>query len=158
METGLTIANGLGWSPDGTTFYLTDSNESQIYAYDFDSKTGSIQNRRTLVDLSHENFEPDGMAVDAEGCIWSAMWNGWCIIRFDPNGKEMMRVKLPVQLPTCCTFGGEQLTDLYITSASVGLSQSEIQKSFYSGDLFCLQTDVIGMPSYQFGQIEVLAR
>ncbi|MBD2260887.1 SMP-30/gluconolactonase/LRE family protein [Pseudanabaena sp. FACHB-2040] len=152
METGLTISNGLGWSPDETTFYLTDSAEQKIYAYRFDAAIGSIQDRRVLIDLSDEGAEPDGMAMDAEGCIWTAMWNGWCVIRFDPDGKEMMRVKMPVQCPTCCTFGGQDLTELYITTASVGLSQQEIEQGFYAGDLFRLQTDVVGMPSYHFGQ------
>jgi sugar lactone lactonase YvrE len=84
------------------------------------------------------------------GCIWSAMWDGWCVIRFDPSGKEMMRVKMPVVCPTACTFGGEDLTTLYITTASVGLSQEEIQKSFYSGDLFSLQTSTSDLPTYHF--------
>lgn len=150
METGLTISNGLGWSPDGTTFYLTDSRERQIYAYDFDGENGSIHNRRVLIDLSHDAPEPDGMAIDAEGCLWSALWNGWCVVRFDPSGKELLRVKLPIQCPTSCTFGGERLTDLYITTASVGLSQEEILRGFCAGDLFCLQTDVVGLPSHAF--------
>lgn len=151
MEIELTISNGLGWSPDGTTFYLTDSKPHKIYAYDFDAATGSIENRRTLIDLSDAAFEPDGLTIDTEGYIWSAMWNGWCVIRFDPEGKEVLRVELPIQRPTCCTFGGEQLTDLYITSASVGLSQQEIDQGFYAGDLFCVQTDIVGLPSYSFG-------
>lgn len=151
METELTISNGLGWSPDGTTFYLTDSKPHKIYAYDFDAATGSIANRRTLIDLSDAEFEPDGMTIDAEGYLWSAMWNGWCVIRFDPNGKEVLRVQLPVQRPTNCTFGGSQLTELYITTASVGLSQQEIEQGFAAGDLFCVQTDVVGMTVYSFG-------
>lgn len=151
METELTISNGLGWSPDGTTFYLTDSQPGKIYAYDFDAAAGEIENRRTLVDLSDAEFEPDGLTVDAEGYIWSAMWNGWCIMRFAPDGRAVLRVDLPVQCPTSCTFGGEQLTDLYITTASVGLSQQEIEKGFYAGDLFCLRTDIAGLPAYSFG-------
>jgi sugar lactone lactonase YvrE len=150
MEKGLTIGNGLGWSPDETTFYLTDSKPHLIYAYSFDAASGSIGDRRVLVDLSNEEFEPDGLAVDSAGCIWSAMWNGWCVIRFAPDGKELMRVPVPVQRPTCCTFGGAQLTDLYITSASVGLGQQEIQKGVEAGDLFCLKTDVPGMPASSF--------
>ncbi|MDX2228691.1 MAG: SMP-30/gluconolactonase/LRE family protein [Leptolyngbyaceae cyanobacterium bins.349] len=147
METGLTISNGLGWSPDQTVFYLTDTPRQTIYAYDYDVTTGDIQNRRVCIDLSHESFFPDGLAIDAQGYIWSAMWNGWCVIRFDPEGQEVMRVAMPVPCPTCCTFGGSDLTDLYITTASVGLSQAEIQKGFYSGDLFCLKTDVVGLPA-----------
>jgi sugar lactone lactonase YvrE len=148
--TGLTIANGLGWSPDESTFYLTDSPLKTIYAFDFDAKSGSISNRRVFVDLTAEPFYPDGLTVDREGCVWSAMWDGWCIIRFDPSGKEMMRVMMPVVRPSCCTFGDEDLTTLYITTASVGLSEEEIQKSFYSGDLFSLQTSTSGLPTHHF--------
>lgn len=151
MEIELTTSNGLGWSPDGRTFYLTDSQPHKIYAYDFDGTTGEIENRRTLVDLSDAEFEPDGLTIDSQGYLWSAMWNGWCILRFDPDGREVLRVDLPVQRPTCCTFGGEQLSDLYITTASVGLSQQEIEQGFYAGDLFRLQTDIEGLPAYAFG-------
>ncbi|NET40042.1 MAG: SMP-30/gluconolactonase/LRE family protein [Cyanothece sp. SIO1E1] len=150
LETGLTISNGLGWSPDHQAFYLTDSPSQKIFAYDFDLKSGSIANRRILIDLSHESFYPDGLAIDQEGCIWSAMWDGWCIIRFSPQGEEIERVNLPVQRPTSCTFGGEQLQTLYITTASVGLSEAEIQASFFSGDLFCLETNVAGLPPNRF--------
>ncbi|MEI1377176.1 SMP-30/gluconolactonase/LRE family protein [Nostoc sp. UHCC 0926] len=153
METGLTVSNGLGWSPDEKTFYLTDSPHKKIYAYDFNSVTGNISNRRIFVDLTNESFCPDGLTIDSEGYIWSAMWDGWCVIRFNPKGEEILRIKLPVQLPTSCTFGGEDLQTLYITTASVGLSQAEIEKSFSSGDLFALQTDVTGLPTYGFQEL-----
>ncbi|MBW4663270.1 MAG: SMP-30/gluconolactonase/LRE family protein [Chroococcus sp. CMT-3BRIN-NPC107] len=151
METGLTVSNGLGWSPDNKTFYLTDSPLKTIYAYNYDSDSGSISDRRVFIDLKAESFFPDGLTIDKDGCIWSAMWDGWCVIRFDPTGKEMMRVKMPVQRPTSCTFGDENLETLYITTASVGLSEAEIQDSFYSGDLFSLQTDTSGLPTLHFG-------
>jgi sugar lactone lactonase YvrE len=150
MQTGLTISNGLGWSPDQNTFYLTDSPQQKIYAYDFNSVTGSISNRRIFVDLTSESFYPDGLTIDSEGYIWSAMWDGWCVIRFNPEGEEILRINLPVQLPTSCTFGGQDLQTLYITTASVGLSQAQIENSFYSGDLFALQTDITGLPNYNF--------
>ncbi|MBD2513461.1 SMP-30/gluconolactonase/LRE family protein [Nostoc sp. FACHB-973] len=150
METGLTISNGLGWSPNQEIFYLADSPKQKIYAYDFNSVTGNINNRRIFVDLTHESFYPDGLTIDSQGNIWSAMWNGWCVIRFNRKGEEILRLKLPVPLVTSCTFGGEDLQTLYITTGSVGLSQAEIDKSFYSGDLFALETDVTGLPSYDF--------
>lgn len=150
METGLTISNGLGWSPDQKTFYLTDSEQQKIYAYDFNAVTGNISNRRVIVNLTGESFYPDGLTIDSKGNIWSAMWDGWCVIRFNPAGEEILRVQLPVKCPTNCTFGGEELKSLYITTASVGLSQEDIEKSFYSGDLFCLQTDIPGLPTYHF--------
>ncbi|MFN7517433.1 MAG: SMP-30/gluconolactonase/LRE family protein [Dolichospermum sp.] len=150
METGLTIANGLGWSPDEKMFYLTDSAQQKIYAYNFEAATGRISNRHILVDLAGESFYPDGLTVDSEGNIWSAMWDGWCVIRFNSQGEETLRIPLPVQRPTSCTFGGQDLQTLYITTASVGLSEEEIQKSFYSGDLFALQTDITGLPTDNF--------
>lgn len=156
METGLTISNGLGWSPDEKTFYLTDSAKHIIYAYDFEVKTGAIANRRILVDLSNEIVdgvivEPDGMTIDQQGNLWSALWNGWRIACFDPAGEEIHSIKLSVQRPTSVTFGGANLTDLYITSASVGLSQKEIQNGFYAGDLFCASgQNAIGLPSHRF--------
>lgn len=151
METGLSISNGLGWSPDARTFYLTDSKPKKIYAYDFDLKRGEIENRRVFIDLSEEDFAPDGLAVDSKGCLWSAMWDGWCIIRFDPQGKEMLRVLMPVPRPSSCTFGGADLTTLYITTASIGLSEAEIQESHFSGDLFAVQTSIKGTPTNYFG-------
>ncbi|MDB9524622.1 SMP-30/gluconolactonase/LRE family protein [Oscillatoria sp. CS-180] len=151
METRLTISNGLGWSPNQKTFYLTDTPRKTIYAYEFDLETGKISARRPLINLTHEPFYPDGLTLDSEGCIWSAMWNGWCVIRFDPDGKEMGRIQLPVPLVTSCTFGGADLTDLFITTGSAGLSQAELKQSYEAGDLFCLNTDVKGLPSDRYG-------
>ena len=153
METGLSISNGLGWSPDQKTFYLTDSPRQIIYAYTFEAESGQVSNCHTHVDLTHESFYPDGRSIDAEGCIWVAMWNGGCVIRFDPQGKEMMRVPLPVPLVTSCTFGGPNLTDLFITTASAGLSQTELGQSVVAGDLFCLSTNVKGLPSDRYALV-----
>lgn len=150
VESGLEISNGLGWSPDNRTFYLTDSPLQTIFAYDFDQETGTIGDRRVLIDLTHESFFPDGLTIDTEGCLWVAMWDGWCVMRFDPTGQEMSKIQLPVQRPTSCTFGGKTLNQLYITTASVGLSEAEIETSFWSGDLFCVETDTTGVPSHRF--------
>jgi sugar lactone lactonase YvrE len=150
MESGLTISNGLGWSPDGSTFYLTDSPQRKIFAYQFEAETGAIRDRRVLIDLGGEAVEPDGLTIDAQGNIWSALWDGWCVACFDPAGKEIQRIKLPVQRPTCPTFGGVDLNELYITSASIGLSQKEIQQQFDAGDLFCVTTVTHGSPTHRF--------
>ena len=150
MERGLTISNGLGWSPDGAWFYLTDSPKRVIYAYRFDLAAGSISDRRVLVDLTREPVEPDGLAVDALGHLWSALWDGWGLICFDPDGRELARQALPVQRPTSLTFGGDALSDLYVTSASVGLSQAEVQRGIRAGDLFRITTDLVGLPTHRF--------
>ncbi|MGF1536915.1 MAG: SMP-30/gluconolactonase/LRE family protein [Elainellaceae cyanobacterium] len=150
METGLTISNGLGWSPDQRRFYLADSPLQKIYVYDYDAASGAIANRRVHVDLTAESCYPDGLTVDAEGCLWVALWDGWRVQRFDPEGQPMGKVPMPVQRPTSCNFGGPDLQTLYITSASVGLSEAEIEQSFFSGDLFALEPGVRGLPLTPF--------
>jgi sugar lactone lactonase YvrE len=151
METGLTISNGLGWSPDGRTFYLTDSPQRKIYAYRFDVEMGTIADRRVLVDLGDESAEPDGLAVDRDGHLWSALWNGWALACFGADGRELDRRTLPVQRPTSATFGGASLGELYVTTASVGLSQAEVQRGIWAGDLFRLATGSVGLPTHRFG-------
>jgi sugar lactone lactonase YvrE len=147
METGLTISNGLGWSPDGETFYLTDSHVREIYAYRFDGASGKISDRRVLINLSGSTPEPDGLTIDSRGHIWACLWNGWCVVHFDANGREIERIDLPVQRPTSVAFGGAKLTDLYVTSASVALSQSEVQRGFQAGDLFRIPAAAEGSAS-----------
>lgn len=151
MEAGLTISNGLGWSPDQTTFYLADSGSKCIYAYDFEPLSGTIANRRTFIDFSQEPFTPDGLALDQDGYLWVALWDGWSVIRVAPTGEAVLRVPVPVQRPTCCTFGGVDRRTLYITTASVGLSEAEIAACLESGDLFSVRTEAIGMPTTPFG-------
>jgi sugar lactone lactonase YvrE len=151
METGLTISNGLGWSPDGGTFYLIDSPQRQIYAYRFDGETGDIGDRRVAVDLGDEPVEPDGLAIDTNGNLWTALWDGWAVACFSPTGEVLGRVELPVQRPTCPTFGGSDLSTLYVTTASVGLSQQQIQQGFYAGDLFAIAAPAPGLATNPFG-------
>lgn len=151
METGLTISNGLGWSPDGGAFYLTDSPAQRIYAYDFDADAGTISRRRVFADLRGEEGFPDGLAVDAEGGVWSARFAGGCVVRYAPDGRETHRVPFPVPRPTSCAFGGAELRDLYVTSASVGMSEDEIEAAFDSGDLFRLRVPVPGLPVTPLG-------
>jgi sugar lactone lactonase YvrE len=150
MESGLTISNGLGWSPDGGTFYLTDSPAQRIHACDFDADAGTLSHRRTFVDLRGQDGFPDGLAVDAEGGVWSARFAGGCVVRYDERGRETARVAFPVPRPTSCAFGGPGLRDLYVTSASVGMSEEEIEAAFDSGDLFRLQPGIAGIPAHPF--------
>lgn len=154
MEQGLTTPSGLGWSPDQRSFYLADTFAHKIYVYDYTVTTGTIDHRRVLVDLTEAALFPRGFAIDADGCLWCAIWNGWCVICFDADGKAVLRVELPVPNPTDCAFGGTRLTDLYITTESTSLSQAEIQNAISSGDLFCLQTNTGGLPANHFPEIE----
>ena len=151
METGLTVSNGVGWSPDGGTMYLTDSPAQAIHAYDFDADAGTISRRRTFVDVRGEEGFPDGLAVDAEGGVWSARFAGGCVVRYAPDGRETHRVPIPAPRSTSCAFGGVGLRDLYVSTASVGLSEEEIQDAFDSGDLFRFRPGVPGLAITPFG-------
>ncbi|NDJ60403.1 MAG: SMP-30/gluconolactonase/LRE family protein [Chloroflexi bacterium] len=145
MENNITISNGLAWSPDYTLMYYTDSLRRRIYVYDFDVDTGSISNRRVFAELPEAEGQPDGMTIDRDGHIWSAVWDGWKIIRFNPAGERVAEVKLPVARVTSCAFGGPNLDTLYITTAWAGLSDDERAAQPLAGDVFSLQTAIGGM-------------
>ncbi len=150
MDTNFIIPNGMGWSPDNTRMYLTDSTKHSIYMYDFDSQTGTISSRRTFVDTFNEQGVPDGLTVDSEGCVWSARWGGAKIVRYDPHGKVERVIDVPVPQPSSCVFGGKNLDELYITSASKGLSDEQRKAYPLSGDLFRLKTDIRGLEKFLF--------
>lgn len=150
METGITASNGIGWSPDNRTMYFTDTRRKTIYAYDFDVATGHISNRRSFVFTPDEEGVPDGLAVDSEGFIWSARWGSWKVSRYDPSGKLEREVRLPVQYPTSCAFGGDRLDELYVTSARTRVSEEQIREQPFAGDLFRLKTGTRGLPEPKF--------
>jgi sugar lactone lactonase YvrE len=143
METGITVSNGIGWSPDNRTMYYADSERRLIYAYDFDAATGAITNRRNWV-RTPEPEVPDGLVVDTEGCVWCAKWGGWKITRYDPEGKPMSEIALPAQYITACTFGGPALDELYVTSAWDRLSPAERAGQQLAGDIFRIRVGVKG--------------
>jgi len=122
MEKGLTISNGIGWNTDGSNMYLTDSKECVIYRYEFNREAGTIENRTVLVQDPERPGVPDGLAVDADGNLWSARWGGGAVICYDPEGKERARIDLPAIQPSSCCFGKENFDTLYITTARYGLA------------------------------------
>jgi sugar lactone lactonase YvrE len=144
MRPHVTCSNGLGWSPDNRTMYYTDTPTRHILAYDFDGEIGKISHERIFTHDA-EGY-PDGLTVDAAGYVWSAKWDGWKIVRYTPDGTVDREIPLPVQRPTSCTFGGPALNQLYITSASVGLSPAERAEQPLAGSLLVLETDIAGLP------------
>lgn len=151
MDSGFTVANGLGWSPDNKRMYFTDSVRRTIYVYDFDLSNGEIANRRPFLTLDTSDGTPDGMTVDQEGCLWVAIWDAWRVSRFSPEGQEMLRIKMPVPRPTSCCFGGENLDTLYVTSASVRLNAQALAAAPQSGSLFAIRVPgVRGLPDTIF--------
>lgn len=150
METNVSTSNGMGWSPDGTIMYYTDSDTHTIYAYDYDGETGAITNRRDFLHNPDKPGVPDGMTVDSEGCIWTARWDGFNLTRYTPDGEVDRVVELPVARITSCTFGGPDLRDLYITCADNGLTAEQRAAQPLAGDIFKLRVDVPGQPEPVF--------
>lgn len=146
----VSISNGLDWSPDGRTFYFTDSTTKRVDAYDFDVDTGEISNGRVLVELPHQVATPDGMAVDAEGTIWVAMWDGGCVQRISPEGVLLETLILPVLRPTSVAFGRPALDQLFITSARNGLTPWQLQDQPHAGAIFVLEPGVTGRSPFWF--------
>lgn len=119
VEEGIHLSNGMGFSPDETTFYLTDTILRTIYAYDYDINTGRISNRRPLIRLKREDGLPDGMTVDRDGNIWVAHWFGGRITCFNPDGDHLFSNFLPAAQVSSLAFGGTDMTDLFVTTAAL---------------------------------------
>ncbi|MFF0157970.1 SMP-30/gluconolactonase/LRE family protein [Streptomyces sp. NPDC005263] len=115
------VSNGTGWSPDGRLMYYVDSPTRRVDVFDFDVTNGRIGERRTLVEIEDGAGFPDGLTVDADGCVWVALWDGAAVRRYTPAGDLDRVIELPTPRVTACAFGGPDLTDLYITTARVGL-------------------------------------
>lgn len=147
---GLTISNGLCWSPDGKLMYHTDTPSRSIYRYEFDTASGVISNQSLLVGTEKGCF-PDGATVDAEGYIWSAQWAASRVVRYSPAGEVDFILPLPVSQPTCVAFGGPGLNRLFITSAHQGLDNRARAAQPEAGNLFIFETDIQGVadPGFQ---------
>lgn len=150
MDSGFTISNGIGFSPDDRSLYFVDSGRRTVYVYDFDVERGEIAHRRPFIELAEGQGLPDGLTVDAEGFVWLAVWDGWAVIRYDPDGRVAQRILLPVPRPTSCCFGGPDLATLYITSASVRLPEEALADAPLSGALFACVPGVVGLPESPF--------
>ena len=151
LLTGITISNGLTWSPDHKTFYYTDTPTRQVTAFDYDLATGQITNPRLAVRVPDGLGWPDGMTSDTDGNLWIALWGGAQVTRWDPRtGRLLEQIPMPVLQPSSCIFGGADLNELYVTSARKGLSQEKLQEYPLSGGVFKITTNVAGIPTFQF--------
>ena len=145
--TNVTVSNGLGWSPDGSRLYYADSPLRRVDVFDYDPATGEAFARQTFADLSAAEGVPDGLTVDADGCVWVAMWGGSALRRFTPDGEPDAVLPVPVSQPTSCAFGGPGLADLYITSARVGLTEDQLAAQPLAGRLLHVRPGPVGLPS-----------
>lgn len=140
---GLTISNGIGWSPGGTTMYLADSGTGDVDAFDFDPSTGELGRRRTVVHISTPNAVPDGLTIDHQGNIWVALWDGGALARYDPDGSLLATIPLPVDRPTSCAFGDTGGGTLFVTTARDGLGEAALARQPDAGRL--LRVDSLGV-------------
>lgn len=142
---GMGIANTVAWSPDHTRFYFADTLLNEVYVYDYDQSTGNIAGERKFF-ADFPRGKPDGSTVDSEGYLWNCRYGGHAIVRVAPSGEIDRVIEMPVSNITTCTFGGEDLTTLYVTTAALGTVPGER----LSGSLFAIETNVQGQPENRF--------
>jgi sugar lactone lactonase YvrE len=143
----VTISNGIAWSPDDAVMYYVDTPTLGIDAFDYEPETGVIAGRRQVATIEDGAGSPDGLVVDAEGCIWVALWEGWGVRRYAPDGTHLGTVEVPASRVTKPAFGGEGLTDLYVTTAA---PEEPDPAQPHAGGLFRARPGVRGLPTYAF--------
>jgi xylono-1,5-lactonase len=149
VDDGFRVTNGPAFSPDGKVMYANDSALQLTYRYDL-APDGTPLNRREFARFGDGEGYPDGMTVDAEGCLWIAFWDGWCLRRLSPAGERLSELRVPVQRPTSCIFGGSDLDQLYITSARIGLDENALGSQPTAGGLFMTVPGVRGIADRPF--------
>jgi sugar lactone lactonase YvrE len=147
----VTISNGIGWSLDGRLMYYIDTPTRRVDRFDVDPATGDVSGRRPLVELGPDTAgAPDGLAVDVDGCVWVALWDGAAVHRYTPEGRLDRIVEVPASRPTACAFGGVGLHDLYITTARVGLDGATLAREPLAGSVLVLTDAGTGLPGHAF--------
>jgi len=145
IDSAIICSNGPAFAPDGRRAYFTDSFAQEIYSYDVDLDTGLISERKSFFRCSPDAGYPDGMTVDSEGYLWCCNWDGWSVTRYAPGGEIDRVLKVPVPRPTSVCFGGPRMDQLFITSASDGLSADQLREAPLSGSLFVCEPGVRGL-------------
>jgi sugar lactone lactonase YvrE len=150
IQDGLVLPNGIAFSPDERTMYVTEMWARTITAFDFHPSSGTVSRRRILVRVPEDEGYPDGLIADSEGFLWSGHWQGFRVTRYDPDGKKERHVAVPVPTATCVAFGGPDLDELYITTAKKGLNPRQLRDYPRAGDLYRVRPGARGRiePSY----------
>jgi sugar lactone lactonase YvrE len=151
MDAGFDVPNGMGWSPDGRSFYLIDTVPRLLYRYDFDCAGGAISSRTILHRFEDAAGKPDGMAVDRDGYIWCAMWDGGGIARLAPDGTQVGWLPTPCQRPTSCAFGEDDLCTLFVTTAAYGLDPAD-PRFGDAGSILAFRIDLTDPPAAPFNR------
>lgn len=142
---GVGISNTLAWSPAGDKFYFADSLENKVFVYDYDGKSGDIENERVFW-ADFKRGSPDGSNMDQGGHLWNCRFYGKCVVRLKPDGSIDKIIEMPVQNITSCTFGGVDLKTLYITTARANAPAGDR----LAGGLFAMRTEVAGLAENRF--------
>jgi sugar lactone lactonase YvrE len=150
MLSGLTITNGLGWSPGGGTMYLVDSGPRVIHAFTFDAEQGTISGGRVLVTIAEEIGAPDGLTVDADGDLWVAIYGGGRVHRYSPDGVLRQALPVPATQTTSCAFAGTGLNWLYVTTATENWTDEQRRGEPAAGLTYRFDTDAAGRPAVPF--------
>jgi L-arabinonolactonase len=150
VRTGVGVANGLAFSPDGRTMYFADTPRQTVWGFDYDADTGEATNERVFLDFSELPGKPDGACVDADGCYWTACVYGWAVARVTPGGKVDRIITLPVEKPTMPAFGGADLSTMFITSIGGGGSHAVDPRQPEAGGVFAIDVGVQGLPEPAF--------
>ena len=142
---GIGISNGMGFTPDGKQMYYTDSPTHNIYIFDYDIATGELSNQRVFVNTGENDGIPDGMTVDAEGYVWSARWDGSSLVRYSPQGEQVNRIWFPARKVSSVIFGGDDYTDMYVTTAG---GQDKTGEGPGAGCLYRINLGITGKREY----------
>lgn len=144
---GIGISNGLGFTPDRQRLYYADSQTRCIYLFDYNEQTGALSDQRVWVRTPAGAGVPDGLTVDAEGYVWSARWDDAALYRYTPEGREERRIEFPTKKVSSVTFGGADLSDVYVTTAGA-LDAGPRETDSGAGGLFHLRPGVRGLPEF----------
>ncbi len=151
MVDGLTIPNGLDWSADGRTMFYIDTTTNRVDAFDYDDAAGTIAGRRPAVLVDPGRGFPDGMTLDAEGFLWVALFDGWGVHRYAPDGRLDRRIEVPAAQVTSVAFGGRDYDELYITTGQEGFPAGGLPGQPHAGGVFRCRPGVRGRPPNRFG-------
>lgn len=146
---GIMNTNSICWSPDGSRMHFADTPTQEIHVFDSDPVTGAIANRRVFARLEGNAF-PDGSDVDAEGRLWNAEWGAGRVTCYEPDGRAIARLALPVSQPTCVAFGGAALDHLFVTSASEDLPAAQLAREPHAGDVLVYRGELKGLKAGRF--------
>lgn len=150
IDGGIGISNCFIWSLADDRFWFADTLDRKVFTFDYDHHAGSLSNRKLFVDTNGQGYGPDGGTIDEEGFVWIAMWGGWKVCRFAPDGRLDREIRMPVSKPSSCMFGGPDLGTLYVTSAVWDTPADALKQEPLAGGLFAVDVGVKGVPEPRF--------